>query len=204
MLLAPQAVDGAPTAKMWNVLLSVFGCCDNGPEKALLQAEVECGQAGVTFVSEFVKFGDLPDKPETTLNKLQTVTAAFERWVALSEKLTKLGNSKTISVTFRELLPIPHPGIKELISSAAKQLVNKITEVWDPLEELMAPAQNWKADLAADAAMDAVVAKAEDTLMTMKGKRVQAQTTALKQAPFTFIFFHFILFGQIDCSNSTQ
>ena len=144
----------------------------------------------------------MTQKGQVSLEKMHQVFKVFCHFLESEEKLQKLPQSSLLSTdyTFSDIVNKDDEVIMGCWAAWAQKLVDSLKASGSALQETLGPAVDWKQGLTAEASLDDVIAQADKTIMTMKGKRITMLKDQLGQARAFFgvrvmTIKYFLLFG---------
>lgn len=171
---------------MFEKLLQTIGTKRGGLKEQEMEgiiSTMECLKHGGKAVAEKIAFSNLPlaDRNEKNLGELVRAWIRYRRAVDNHGAAPK---SMLVSATVDSFLSPADPGILEPWAAICDSIAKNVQTQEMATLGTMEPAANWKADLS-EASVEAVVAKADNTVMAVKGKKLTVQKEALEKAGVT-------------------
>lgn len=163
--------------------MELVECCHHQGELKILKLELECAKTGAAALTEKADYMSLADPGQDSQNqKLNNMTKAYGRYLQAVQALEAAGTSKSITWSFGSLLEAKDRQILDSVEKAFQEKYREMEEHRAAVSSLLEPAKDWKANLPSECTIEDVVAAADPTLMTVKGKRLQDRSTVLKKA----------------------
>lgn len=176
--------DHSADKEHWDLFASVLVYLPEAEVK-ILKMECECGHLAAAALGEKdALLNGMEDSEQKKQKKLVSMVAAVNRYLSFCEKLDRAGHFDRTVASFRQLRGVLSPEDAEIQSAIAGAIDLHTKTLQDgkvELENLMAPANNWKATLPLDASLEDTMAAAETTLMTVKGKKLSNAITAVQK-----------------------
>ena len=177
--------DHSADKEHWDLFASVLVYLPEAEVK-ILKMECECGHlASAALGEKDALLNGMEDSEQKRHKKLVSMVAAVNRYLSFCEKLDGAGHFDRTVATFRQLRGVLSPEDAEIQSAIAGAIDLHTRTLRDSkveLENLLAPANNWKAALLLDASLEDTMAAAETTLMTVKGKKLSNAITVAQKA----------------------
>ncbi len=159
-------------------------CCHHQGEAKVLKLELECAKVGAAALREKAEYIDNGGHSADDQNnqKLNNMTKSYGRYLQAVQALQAAGAPRSISWSFGTLMAANDRQILDAVESACQDKYRDVDEHCRAVRELLEPAKDWKAKLPSECTIDEVIAAADPTLMTVKGKRLQDRAAMLKKA----------------------
>ena len=115
----------------------------------------------------------------------KALTSALRCWMRYLETADKGGEfqkSKVVSFGFDSILAMDDKGLLDLWAAFANRLKSKVTGGIEAVRGFMEIGANWKESASEDMSIEQLIALSENSLMMIKGKKLNAAKDALSQA----------------------
>ena len=161
----------------------------NEKDLAILTACLEASKACHSLSAERKMLEDeLQHKGGVSLGKLHQVFKVFTHFLDSDLKAQSLPASTYLSsdFNFSDIFTKDDEVIMTCWGNWAKKLVGTLTASVSSLQETLGPAVDWKKDLTQESSLEDVIAQADKTIMTLKGKRITSLKDQLGEAESFF------------------
>ena len=164
-------------------------------ESKALFAKLDCARYGQAAIKE-KKMAMTVFKTEgpETLAFDQAITSAIRQWMRFleaAEAATKAPESRLVQCGFDSLLAADDRGLLDLWGALANVQKSKLTSATDAVKSTMEVGATWKETVveSEDVSIDQLISLAENSLMLIKGKKLNAAKDTLSQVgPHVVVF----------------